>query len=413
MIPGFRKGRAPSKLIEKRYGHDITKSLKTQIVAQSFFTAAEKNELDVLGDPLFFVNTDKGERLVGFEEALERIEFSRDRDMEYRCEVEVKPKFDLPELAGIPVKAPKLAITDKLVDEQIALYLRQRGRIEPVTEGAAEAGDLLVVRATLRVDGEEVKTEENLQVGVRPTRLDSIPLLDFDKQMIGVNAGETRTIDCTVPDDYERPDLRGKKAQFELVVHEVKRLSPATIESIVESEGFADEADFRKHCADEMEDESERYAFEAQLTQIEQYLLDNTKMDLPEKMSSRASDRAMLRTIIDLQQRGVPMVDIEAKIDELRTSSRSDVERSLRLSFILEKIAKERNIEVSDEQLNSAIAMLARSQNRRFDTVQSDLEKSGQTEALIERLRGDMVLRQLLDQAKIEVITGDEEAAEA
>ena len=123
-------------LIEKRFGHDVRTSLKTAIIGQSYFAVVENNELDVLGDPVFRVETDEGVKLVDIGEALQHVELPESGDYSYTCEIEIRPTFELPELTGIEIKMPVIEITDEDIDNRISRMCKIFGRYEPKSEGA-------------------------------------------------------------------------------------------------------------------------------------------------------------------------------------------------------------------------------------------------------------------------------------
>ncbi|GAG39600.1 unnamed protein product, partial [marine sediment metagenome] len=202
MVPGFRKGHAPIQLVQKRFGADVRESLTTTILGQSFFAATETNELEVLGDPLFNIAADEGEKLMEIDEALQHIKLPESGDFSYRCEVEIKPAFELPKLKGIEVKTPKITITDKDVKEHLMRQRKIRGRYEPLTKGSAKVDDLAIAKSRLTVDGKLVKEEDNVELGVRATRLDGILLDKLDEVLTGAKPGDVRSIECEIPDDY-------------------------------------------------------------------------------------------------------------------------------------------------------------------------------------------------------------------
>jgi trigger factor len=401
-VPGFRKGRAPRRLIEKRFGSEVRQSLTSSVVAQSFFAAVEKDGLDVLGDPLFSVTVDAGPKLLSIDEALQHLKLPETGDFSYTCEIELKPKFELPELKGIAIKKMPVQVTDAMVDEQILQRRKIRGRVEPVTEGAAEKDDLLIADVVLTVEGQEVKHEENVTIGVRPARLEGIPLLTLDEVLGGVKPGETRTADCTVPDDFEQPDLRGKAGQFTFRIHELKRVAPQALPEFLQSWGFDQEEEARQHFRRELEAERDQLLERMQKGQIEQYLLEHTTLDLPEDFSTRQTERAVMRRVIELEQRGVPMTDIEVRIDELRTSAKGQVAQDLKLGFIFEKVAEKLEVTVTDEEVNTEIARIARMYNRRFDRVRDELQARGLLDQLVEQIRQNKCVERLLADAQVE-----------
>lgn len=401
VLPGFRKGHAPLKLVQKRFAPDVRKTLKTSIIGQSFMAALDKEKFEALGDPLFQVQSEDGLKLLELGEALEQLELPDEGDFTYACEVEIKPTFELPELKGIEIHAPAIEITDAMIDQHILRQRKIGGRFEPAEGAAAGEDDLLIADVTLTVDGKQITHEDNVQLGVRPTRLDGIPLLTLADELRGAKAGDERRVEAPIPDDYVRPDLRGKTAIFEFKVHEIKRLEPLALEAFVEQMGLASEQELRDAVRQDMELERDRLIGRAQKEQVLAYLLDHVALDVPEGLSARQTDRAVMRRVIELQQQGMPEDEIEAKIDELRTTARDEVVRDLKLEFIMEKVAEQLGVRVSEEELNTEIALIARRYGKRFDRIRDDLAQRGLLGQLAEQIRQDKCVQMLLAHAKM------------
>jgi trigger factor len=260
----------------------------------------------------------------------------------------------------------------------------------------------------LSSEGTHVKTEENISLGVRAARLDGVPLMELEETLQGAKAGDTRTAEGTFPEDYERHDLRGKAARFEFKVRELKRLVPQTIEDYAAALGADSPAELRDSIRRDMEDEMDELVERAKKQQVFDYLLKHTTLEVPRDLSNRQTDRAVMRRVIELQQRGVPWSDIEARIDDLRTRAKEDVARDLKLDFILGSIAEKFELSVTDEEVNTEIARIARRYNRRFDRVRDDLQKQGLLQQLAEQIRHDKCIELLLAEAKFVEVKRDE-----
>ena len=414
IVPGFRKGHAPRRLIEKRFGSEVRESLTTSIVGQSYFAVTDKHELDVLGEPLFRIDAgEEGVKLMEFDEALQHMKLPAEGDFDYVCEIEVKPTFELPELEGIQIKSPEIEITDQMIADEMLRQRKLRGRFEPQVEGGAERGDLVIADVVLTVDDKQIKTEENVQLGVRPAALDGVQVPDLDKVLEGAKPGETREATCTIPDDYERADIRGQKGRFTFRIHELKRLVPMPLDDFLQRAGFDKEADAFDHFRMMMERDRDEMIERAKRAQVEAFLLEKTSLELPEKLSARQIDRAVVRRMIELRQRGVPEDEVLARADALRSSAKEDVTRELKLGFILEKAAEKLEIEVTDEEVNTAIAAMARRYNRRFDRVRDELQQQGLLSQLAERIRQDKTVSMLLEKAKVTGVKHESAGAES
>jgi trigger factor len=140
---------------------------------------------------------------------------------------------------------------------------------------------------------------------------------------------------------------------------------------------------------------------EAMHEQVGQFLVDHTELEIPEGVSQRQTDRSIARRKIAMYQAGVPETEIDKRTDELRAKAREQTVRDLKLFFILEKIAEERDIKVTEEQINGAIAHIAQRSGKRFDRVRDELSKGDGLTTLYLQLRDEQVLQGLLDGAEI------------
>ncbi|RIK64190.1 MAG: trigger factor [Planctomycetota bacterium] len=407
IIPGFRRGRAPRRLVEKRFGTEVGQQVQTRIVSNAYLAAIDKEGLKVLGDPLLWVKLkDKAEsdseQLVDMPTAIGHLKLPEEGDFEFKCEVEVKPEFELPSLDGVPVERPVLEITDEDVDVQIKRARANRGHWAPVLDGSVERDDMLICDMVMTADGKEIKKAENIQLAARPQRIEGVTFEDFGDRFNGARVGATKTLEGELPDDYEVEDLRGKKARIELKLNDIKRLElPPMDKEYLESQGFESEKELREYVRDEMKNRLDSEIKRGMRNQVRKYLLDHTKLDLPEGLSSRQTERAVLRKAIDLQRQGVPISEIAKHADELRTIAQEETTTELKLHFVLEEIAEKLEIEVSEEEINAAIMMMAQAYNRRFDRMRDDLARNNGLEMLYLQIRDEKCIDKILEKAKV------------
>lgn len=410
IVPGFRRGRAPRRLVEKRFGSDVGEQVQTRVVSNAYLAAIDKEDLKVLGDPLLWVEVkdkkakeEEGkEQLVDMPTALRHMKLPDEGELTFRCEVEVKPEFELPQLDGVEVEKPKLEVTDEDVTVQIDRYRAQLGNWAPVPDGQVEIDDLLVCDMKMTSDGKEVKAQENIQLAARAQVVEGVTLEDLGEKFEGAKAGDTRTFEGPLPDDYEVEDLRGKQAEFALTINDIKRLNlPPLDEAYLSTLGFDSEEEYRSSVKQQMESRLGQEVRRGMRNQVRKYLLDNTQLDLPEGLSSRQTERAVMRRMIELQRQGVPQAEIEKHADELRTGAREQAVAELKLHFVLEQIAEKLDIDVTEEEINGAIAAIARTYNRRFDRVRDELAKNNGIDSLYLEIRDEKCIDGILEKAKI------------
>lgn len=410
IIPGFRRGRAPRRLVEKRFGSEVGQQVQTRLLSNAYLAAIDQKALKVLGDPMMLVKMkdkdaagdDGREQLVDMRTALSHLKLPDEGDFEFSCEVEVKPEFELPKLEGMPVERPVLSVLEEDIDEQVRRIRAMRGHWAPVVDGAVEIDDLMICDMVMSVGGKEVKKAENIQIAARPQRIEGVTLEDFGKAFKGAKVGQSRTFEGTLPDDYEVEEFRGKAAKFELKLNDLKRMElPQLDQEYLSSQGFDSEKEFRDEVRRQMEARIGEVVRRGMMDQVRKYLLEHTKLELPEGLSSRQTERAVLRKAIDLQREGVPISEIEKHADELRTVAREETAANLKLHFIFEDIAEKLEVEVTEEEINGAIADMARAYNQRFDRIRDQLARNDGLEMLYLQIRDEKCIDKILEKAKI------------
>lgn len=413
VIPGFRKGRAPMSLVEKRFAPDVADKLVDTLLATSFMAAADKEKLDPIGDPVVQISIDEERtddsgmvhrqkvlKFVSATEAMEKLKLPREGPFEYTCEVEVRPEFEIPELEGIPIKLRRIEVTDEDVQAELDRILMRYGNFEPVEDGPVREDDLLYADVKMFVDGALIKTLENEDMPARGSVIEGVPLPDLGKAVIGKMNGETTETVGTIPNDYENVDLRGKNARFEIKIREIKRLVvPPLTDEIAREWGF-ESADFvRVRLKERLQSDIEQRRRREQRQQIEDYLVEKTAMELPPELSQRQTDRLLARRMVELYRLGIPDAEVEKRMDQMRISARQSAVRDLKVSFVMDKIADLWKIKVSEEEINGAIAMIAAQQGRRFDRVRDDLSRNDGLDVLYTNLRDAKIADRLLEKA--------------
>lgn len=385
-IPGFRKGHAPRTLIEKRFGKDVTDEVRTALVAESYDAAIEKVSLDVLGQP---------------DIDLKGIQLPEQGNLEFACEVEVKPQFDVPNLEGMEIKKPKIEVADEDVSREIDRFRALRGTYQATNE-PVKADDMIVADVVVTAEGQEVSKKEGESMFARARVFEGMAFENFGEVIVGATPGETKTVEGTLRDDYEKQDLRGKTATVAVTVKEIKRMVlPEMNKELLSSMGFESEEDMRKFIRERLTGRLDQEVQRAMRTQVDQYLLENVKFDLPENLSGRQTERAVMRRVLQMRNQGVPDAEIAKHMDDLRVRVQEQTRNDLKLFFILNKIAEQLEVDVTEGELNDRIAQISQAYGRRFDRVRDDMMKDGSIESLVLEIRDAKVVDKILEKAKI------------
>jgi trigger factor len=420
-VPGFRKGRAPKRLIEKRFGSEVSDQVVSQFLGSGYMAAIDKEDLKVIGDPLIWVqvkNEDAKDaealvdRLVPVDKALEVIHLPDEGAFTFSCEIELHPTFELPELDGIPVEKPKVEVGDDDVDAEVKRLLSHRGTYEPVADLIQE-DDLVVADLKMTADDLVLKDESNIQFAARPQRVEGVALETLGDMLSGKKPGDEVSAEGELPEDYEKVELRGKTAKFVFKINDVKRLVlPELTDEWLKGVGFESEKEFKDFIRGELESRVGDIVTRGMRGQVYKYLLDKTAIDLPEGLSQRQVDRAIMRKMVDLYRQGVPQAEIEKHIDELRVGAQKEAMTDLKSQFIMEKIAKELEIKIGEDEINGQIAAIARRQGRRFDRVRDELSKQDGLGTLYFQLRDERIIDQLLEKAVVTETEGPSKASD-
>jgi trigger factor len=385
-IPGFRVGRAPRRLIEKRFGKEISGDVRNAMVADSLAAAIEKSGLKTLGEP---------------EVDLDKIELPDQGDLTYSFEVEVSPEFQLPPLEGIKVNKVLLEITDERTNDFLEQLRQGRSHFEAVEEAAAE-GDMVLAGARISGEGITPLDRPGLNLRVAPGQIEGLPLVDLGKALAGKKAGDKAEMKVKVSDAHPNQDWHGKELTVEVEISQVRRrILPPLDDEFARSLGFESLEDLRGHVATRAKKRMEDEVRSAMHDQICQYLLDNTAFDLPEGAAGRYAERVLQRHAVDLLLRGVPREQIDSHITELRAQAGERAKRDMKLSFVLQRIADEMKLTVDEGEVNARIAALAAEQKRRPERLRQEMAEEGTLSSLEDSIRQEKVLEALLQKAVV------------
>ena len=386
-IPGFRKGRAPRRLIEKRYGEDISDQAKLRLLAQTFEQIDKKQDFEVLGEPDFDP---------------EKIELPKEGDFHFDYEVEVKPQFELPPLEGIRIEKPLFEVTDERVDEALEQLLKRQGRIADITDAPTEEKDVITADVTMRAQGVEEPIQEETRLFVQTEKLLQVPIEVEENWLVGVKIDDTKTCSATVPDDYEKEAYRGKQAEFEVKVKGIRRLIPAEMnEEFFQRLGVSDEQELKKHIEDDLEQQSDREIRNQMSQQVYRFLDEAIGFELPVGVATRHADRALQQQYFRLLQQGVPQEQITQNLEQLRASSTTESQRQLKMSFILEKVSEKLGVEVSDGEVNAVVAQVAARYGRRPERMREEMQREGRLEQIKDQLRDEKAVDKILEMAEV------------
>lgn len=366
-IQGFRKGKAPRKMIEKMYGAEV------------FYDDAMQ---DCYPDALYEASKEAGVKIVAVE-SLEAVEAGKD-GFTFKAQIIVEPELEIDNYKGIEITKKSTEVTDELVDEEIKKVLDRNSRMVTVEDRAAENGDTVVIDFEGFTDGvafDGGKAEGyNLALGSG----NFIP--GFEEQIVGHSTGEEFSITVTFPEDYQAEELKGKEAEFKINLHEIKTKElPELDDEFVKD---VSEKDTVEEYKEELKTEIEaRLKDEAQKDiddQIADKLIELAQGEIPEAMYENQVNDMIRDFDARLRSQGMDMQTylqyMGVDVDALRGMYREDAEKRVKLRLALEAIARKESIEVSDEDLDAEYAKMAEAYKMDVEKVKAAVPAESLTE---------------------------------
>ena len=380
MLPGFRPGRAPRRLVSSRFKSELSDQIRSKLLADAMTQVSEQEKLSPISEPELDVNA---------------VLVPADGPMTFEFKIEVRPEFDLPDWKGLSIRRPSRTISDADVDEALTNLLRERARFVP-HEGAAKPGDLIV--ANLRcLDGDTVLSEAaELELIVRPKlSFADAELAGFDKLVAKARTGTPVTATVKVSDEAAVESLRGKDVTLELTVVDVKHLELPDLspELLDELGSFESPDDLRAAVLKQLENQLEWHRRRQVRQQVSGALTASASWDLPPDLLRRQSLRELERAILELRRSGFDDDSIRRHVNELRQSVMGSTAAALKEHFILERIAEDQSIADAAADYDEEIRAIAAQSGESPRRVRANLEKRG----LMDVLRNQIIERKTID----------------
>jgi len=381
-LHGFRPGKVPMKIVEQQFGGQVRQEVLGDAVQQSFGEAVKEKNLRVAGYPRIEVKPGD----------------APSDKFEYVATFEVYPEVAVGELAQVKIERPVVNINDAEVDKTIDILRKQRTHYHVVDRGA-QSGDQIRMDYVGAIAGEAFEggtgTDQNALLGGGQL------LADFEKNLVGMKAGESREFDVRFPDDYHGKEVAGKVARFEVRLKEVQEPHvPEADAAFAKALGIAD-GDLSKMRADvkaNLEREVKRRADTRVKDQVMKSLLDATRVEVPRALLDMEVERLMQNMRHDLEQRGLKPDQIPMPRDAFEP----EAVRRVSLGLILAETVKLHKLDAKPEQIKAVIQEYAQSYEKPEEVVRwyyQQPERMREVESIVFE---DNVVQWVLSNAKVE-----------
>ncbi len=372
-LPGFRKGKAPRKMIERMYGKEVFyEDAINECLPDAYEAAIKELEIAPASRPQFDV---------------ENIE---DGKVTINAMVAVRPEVTLGQYKGLDVAKDAVIVTEDDVDEDIRKTAERNSRMVEVTDRPAQMGDTVTIDYEGFVDGVAFEggkgTDHALELG-------SHSFIDtFEDQLVGKNVGDHVEVNVTFPEQYHAADLAGKPALFQVDVKEIKvKEIPAIDDELAKDVSEFDTLEeYKASVRTRLTESKQRQADSKYRQDVLAKAVENAEMDIPDAMIESQCEQMVQNFAQSLTQQGMSMDQYMkmtgGNMQNLYNMVRPDAEKQIKESLVLEAIAKAEGIEVTDEDIDKEVADMAQMYGMEVEQVKNILDESGSLSSVKENI---------------------------
>ena len=378
MLPGFRKGKAPRKMVESMYGATVFyEDAVNEIFPDIYTKAIVEQELKAVGSP-----------------SVSNMDTPDEGGVVLTIETELYPEVTLGQSQGLEVPKREVKVEESEVDAEVNRMAERNARIETVDRAAAN-GDTVVIDFEGFVDDKPFQGSKAEDYSLTLGSGSFIP--GFEDALVGAVAGEERDVNVTFPEDYSAKELAGKPAVFKCKVHEVKEsIKPELDDEFAKDVSEFDtldalKDDIRTRFTKSRTEQNER-AFESAAVQM---AAANMTCNIPACMIDEQVDHQIEQFAYQLQSQGMKMEDyvkmVGGDLSSLRASMRPMAEQTVRSDILLSEIAHAENLEVTDEEVEEELKKLAEQYQMELDKVKAAVDTAAVKSDLMGRKAAKLI----------------------
>lgn len=403
-VPGFRPGKIPTAVIEKRFADSIEGELKDRLARSAYSEARTKESLTILGIA-----------------QVEREQFEADGSYMLAVEVVTEPDVEVPEYKGITVEVAKMEVTDEMVDNYLDNTRKQHALPVDVDQ-AARPGDLAVIDYTASLDGQPLADQVEKEVAPLATGSDHWVDLPEEGQeprefipglaaaVLGMSKGGTKTFDATFAEEFPVAVVAGKTVSYEVTVTQVKaRELPELNDAFAATLGLESLEQLKERVRGQFEQQRERMRTQIIDNQILGKLTKDASFDVPQHIVFNETQRQVNQMVSRGYEQGMSEEDITNNQEDLIRSAEEQAKNNVKVMFLLDQIADKEGITVSDDELTRHVAMIAYRQGRPLKKVAREFRDRNAFPELRHDIRVNKTIQLLRENAVINEVEAPKE----
>ena len=396
-IPGFRPGKAPRKLVEKKFGKQVADEVKQTLLDTAFEKALKENELAPIAEP---------------ELDIEQVTVEPSQAVDFDFTVTVKPEFELPDYGDIEVEAPPADPTDEEVERALRGLRKSKATLRPIKDGTIANEDVVSLKVRGLSGEKELFHHENLPYEVGSRMLADLIVDGLDEDLEGKKVDATVTAKAFAPPYAENHPLAGIELELQAEVLDHKRPEFPDLD-----DAFAKLFDFdsknelvdvvRKDVHNQKERQREKLIEDLALDQ----LIEKSDFELPQELIEREADELARRASYELQMQETPEEDIAKRVSEIRKQRATESARELKAFFVLDKIVDKERILVPESEVQEAVAQIGAYHEKTPEQMYALLRDSDRLSSLRNQLRVKKARAKLRKKVKVKDAAAPAKAA--
>ena len=382
-FPGFRKGKAPKQLLEKRFGKEVHDDVRQTLADEAVKEAVDEHALKLLGQV----------------ELIETGEIKGGTPLMITLEAEVYPEFELPEYKGIELPRETPQAEEHDIHAELRGAQMQRGELKP-KEGASEKGDFLRANVHVTVGEEEIFSQAAGLMEVGFGWIAGLKPAKAEEQLLGLKVGDTKEIKLKLPADFAKEDVRGKDAVIKIEVVEILAFEGPELDELAKELGHENLDAWREEIRGQVLSRKESELDRSIEDKAIQKVADATEMELPQKFSERKAAELVQQQAYRMYQQGQPEEVIREFLEGTRDKGVDEVKGMLKRAFVIDAIARKERLVVTEDEIQREVGRLAQMVQRPADEVYAQFQQNGTLGGMREELKTGKVLKLLRQKAK-------------
>ncbi len=388
-VPGFRKGKVPRSMFESRFGvESLYQDAIDILLPTAYADALKETGVEPVDRPEIDIE-----------------QFAKGESFKFKAKVTVKPEVKLGDYKGIEVAAADAEVTEEELNEELDRLQQRHAELVVVEEGASENGDVTVIDFEGFVDGEAFEGGQAERYTLELGSNSFIP--GFEEQVVGMATGDFKDIEVTFPEEYHAENLAGKPAVFKVKLHEIKRKNlPALDDEFAKDVSEFDTLEeFKQDLSSKLKERKQQESEQARENALVDKVAEAAEVEIPEAMINSEVDFLLRDFENRIRQQGLNM-DLYYQFsgqDEaaLREQMRADAQKRVLNNLVLDAIAKQENIEISEDEVGEELENLSKSYNRPAAELREVFERNGNLDNMKEDLKLRKTIKFLLDNSKV------------